>query len=123
MTLCQSIHFRQIMRAAALVSATFAAGCAGDAAEQFLIQPGRFDYLSCADIAKASGTAARREQELKALIDRAEKESFGILMAAASYRGEYLQAQGEQTMLAEVAREKNCGAERSPPEGPAPARR
>ena len=123
MTLCHSIHFRRIMHAAALVLATFTAGCAGDAAEQFLVRPGRFDYLSCAEIAKASETAAKREQQLKALIDRAEKESFGILMAAASYRGEYLQAQGEQKMLAEVARQKNCGAERSPPAAPAPARR
>ncbi len=123
MTLCHSIRFRQIMHAAALFSVAFTAGCAGDAAEQFLVRPGRFDYLSCAEIAKASETAAKRERDLKALIDRAEKESFGVLMAAASYRGEYLQAQGEQKMLAEVASQKNCGAERSPPAAPAPARR
>ena len=123
MTLCHSIRFRPIMHAAALVSVAFTAGCAGDAAEQFLVRPGRFDYLSCAEIAKASETGAKRERDLKALIDRAEKESFGVLMAAASYRGEYLQAQGEQTMLAEVAREKNCGAERSPARAPAPAPR
>ena len=88
-----------------------------------MVRPGRFDYLSCAEIAKASDTAAKRERELKALIERAEKESFGVLMAAASYRGEYLQAQGEQKMLAEVARRKDCGAERSPPAAPTPARR
>ena len=123
MTFRRSIRFRRIMHAAALASATFTAGCAGDAAEQFLVRPGRFDYLSCAEIAKASETAAKREKDLKALIDRAEKESLGVLMAAASYRGEYLQAQGEQKMLAEVARQKNCGAERSPPAFPAPARR
>jgi hypothetical protein len=123
MTFCHSIRFRQIMHAAALVSVAFTAGCAGDAAEQFLVRPGRFDYLSCAEIAKASEAGARRERDLKALIDRAEKESFGVLMAAASYRGEYLQAQGEQTMLAEVARQKNCGAERSPPAAPAPVLR
>ena len=123
MTPCHSIRFRRIMHAAMLVSATFTAGCAGDAAEQFLVRPGRFDYLSCPEIAKTSETAAKREQELKTLIDRAEKESFGVLMAAASYRGEYLQAQGEQKMLAEVARQKNCGVERSPPAAPAPGRR
>ena len=32
-------------------------------------------------------------------------------MAAASYRGDYLQAQGQQKMLAEVARQKNCAAD------------
>ena len=119
MTLCPSIRSRQMMHTAAIVLASFTAGCAGDAAEQLLVRPGRFDYLSCPDIAKASETAAKREQELKRLIDRAEKESFGVLMAAASYRGEYLQAQGEQRMLAEVARQKNCGFERVPPAAPA----
>jgi hypothetical protein len=123
MTLFHSMRFRQIMHAAALVLATFTAGCAGDASGEFLVRPGRFDYLSCAEIAKASDTAAKRERELKALIERAEKESFGVLMAAASYRGEYLQAQGEQKMLAEVARRKDCGAERSPPAAPTPVRR
>ena len=111
------------MRRAALVLTTLTAGCAGDAAEHFWVRPGRFDYLSCLEIAKTRETAAKREQELKTLIDRAEKESFGVLMAAASYRGEYLQAQSEQKMLADVARQKNCGAERSPPPPPAPARR
>jgi hypothetical protein len=121
MTLCHSFRFGRIMRMAALGLVT--AGCAGDTAEQLLVRPGRFDYLSCPEIAKASQTAAKRERELKTLIDRAEKESFGVLMAAASYRGEYLQAQGEQKMLADVARRKDCAAERSPPAAPTPARR
>jgi hypothetical protein len=122
MTLCHSIRLRRGMRAAALGLATVAAACAGDGAEQLLVRPGRFDYLSCPDIAKTRENAAKREQELKILIDRAEKESFGVLMAAASYRGDYLQAQGQQKMLAEVARQKNCAAEQSPA-GPVPARR
>ena len=111
MTLFHSIRFRQLLHAAALVFATFTAGCAGDASGEFLVRPGRFDYLSCAEIAKASDTAAKRERELKALIERAEKESFGVLMAAASYRGDYVQAQVEQKMLADVARNKNCPSE------------
>jgi len=122
MTLSHSICLRRAMRVAALGLATANAACAGDAAEQLLIRPGRFDYLSCPEIAKAKETAAKREQELKTLIDRAEKESIGVLMAAASYRGDYLQAQGQQKMLAEVARQKNCAAEPSPA-GPVPARR
>ena len=46
-------------------------------------------------------------------------------MAEASYRGEYLRAQGEQKMLAEVAQRKNCAgrATASAAAGkPAPAR-
>ena len=122
MTPCHSICLRRTLRVAALGLATATAACAGDAAEQLLVRPGRFDYLSCPEIAKTRETAAKREQELKTLIERAEKESFGVLMAAASYRGDYLQAQGQQKMLAEVARQKNCATEQSPAE-PVPGRR
>jgi hypothetical protein len=39
-----------------------------------------------------------------------ERESFGVIIAAASYRSEYLRAQGELKLLAEAARNKNCTA-------------
>lgn len=116
-------RYHSLRAAAALLLASLAAGCAGDAAEGLVVRPGRFDYLGCPELATAAQNAARREQELKTLIDRAEKESFGVLMAAASYRGEYLQAQREQKMLAEAARQKNCAAQQPSPPPPAPARR
>jgi hypothetical protein len=115
---------RRIMRALALLLATFATGCGGQAGEEFFVRPGNFDYLDCPAIATATHKAAAREQDLKTLIERAGKESFGVLMAEASYRGEYLRAQGEQKMLAEVAQRKNCPPETPPaPTRPAPARR
>jgi hypothetical protein len=100
--------------AAALLLAAFAAGCAGDAAEQFFVRPGGFDYLSCPELVAARQSAAKREQDLKVLIDRAEKESIGVLIAAASYRGDYLRAQGEQKNVAEVMRQKNCPPDTQP---------
>lgn len=98
----------------ALILAGFAAGCAGDAAEQLFVQPGRFDYLSCQDLVTAQQESARREQELKILIERAEKESIGVLLAAASYRGELLRVQGEQKMQAEVIQRKKCPPDTAP---------
>jgi hypothetical protein len=103
----------------ALLLAALAAGCAGDAAEQFFVRPGGFDYLSCPELVAAQQNAAKREQELKVLIDRAEKESIGVLIAAASYRGDYLRVQGEQKMVAEVIRRKNCPPD-TPPQPPSP---
>jgi hypothetical protein len=98
---------------AVLIAASLLAGCAGDATEQLFIQPGRFDYLSCSDLVSARQQSAKREQELKTLIDRAEKESVGVLMAAAAYGGEYQQARAEQKMQTEVMERKNC-----PPDTP-----
>lgn len=112
---------------AALLLAMLAAGCAGDGADQFFVQPGRFDYLGCPEIATATQNTARREQELKILIERAQKEALGVILGEASYRGEYLKAQGELKMLAEVSARKGCTAQ-SPaatpgrPAAPAPAR-
>jgi hypothetical protein len=105
--------------AAALLLAALVAGCAGDAAEQLFVRPGRFDYMSCPELVAAQQSAEKREQELKVLIDRAEKESIGVLIAAASYRGDYLRAQGEQKTVAEVIRQKNCPPD-TPPQAPGP---
>jgi hypothetical protein len=99
---------------AALLLAALVAGCAGDTAEQLFVRPGGFDYLSCPELVAAQQSAAKREQELKVLIDRAEKESIGVLIAAASYRSDYLRAQGEQKNVAEVIRQKNCPPDTQP---------
>ena len=77
------------------------------AAEQLFVRPGRFDYLSCPELVAARQSSPQgASRRLKTLIERAEKESVGVLMAAASYRGELLRAQGEQKMLAEVIQRK-----------------
>ena len=105
---------------AALMLAGFAAGCAGDPAEQLFVQPGRFDYLSCQDLVTAQRDSTKREQELKILIERAEKESIGVLLAIASYRGELLRVQGEQKMQTEVIQRKKCPPDTAP-RPPAPS--
>ena len=94
----------------ALLLAVLAAGCAADSAEQFFVLPGGFDYLSCAEVATAMTNVTARQEELKTLTERAERESFGVVMATMSYRGDQLRLEGEQKMLAEVARRKSCPA-------------
>lgn len=106
--------FRQMQSLGALLLTGLVTGCAGDVAEQFFVRPGRFDYLSCPELVRAAQATARREQELKELIDRAEKESIGVLLAAGSYRTEHLRAKGEQKMQAELIREKNCPPDTEP---------
>ena len=105
---------KRVRAMTALVLASFAAGCAGDPAEQLFVQPGRFDYLSCQDLVTAQRDSAKREQELKILIERAEKESIGVLLAIASYRGELLRVQGEQKMQTEVIQRKKCPPDTAP---------
>jgi hypothetical protein len=111
---------KRVRAMTAFVLAGFAAGCAGDPVEQLFVQPGRFDYLSCQDLVTAQRDSAKREQELKILIGRAEQESVGVLLAIASYRGELVRVQGEQKMQAEVIQRKKCPPDTAPrpPEAP-----
>lgn len=83
--------------------------------EMFFINPGSFDYLSCADIAQKASTAREREQELKTLMDRAEQGMFGTLVATTTYRPEYLKTQGDLKLLEETARRKSCAGPTEPP--------
>ena len=92
----------------ALLLAMLVSGCGVGSVEMFFVNPGSFDYLSCADLGKATQLAQEREQELKALINRAEQGTFGAFVAATAYRSQYLKAQGELKLLAETAQNKNC---------------
>src|SRR5215213_89081 len=94
----------------ALLFAALAASCAADSADQLFVLPGRFDYLSCTEVATAMTNVTARQEELKTLTERAERDSFGVVIATMSYRGDQLRVKGEQKMLAEVARRKNCSA-------------
>jgi hypothetical protein len=108
----------------ALLLAALAGGCAADSADQLFVLPGRYDYSSCAEVATAMTNVTARQQELQTLTERAERESFGVVMATMSYRGDQLRLEGEQKMLAEVARKKNCPAATPvPAAAAAPARR
>jgi hypothetical protein len=91
------------------------AGCAAETTELLFVRPGKFDYSTCEEIAKETQAVTAREQELRALTERAEREPFGAFIASTSYRSDHLRAQGQLKLLAEAASSKNC------PPAPAPA--
>jgi len=83
-------------------------GCSSGSIDMMFVNPGSFDYLSCADLANTTNATLKRQQELKELIDRAERDTGGSLVAATAYRTDYLKAQGELKLLAAAAQNKNC---------------
>lgn len=109
-----------VRRSSAFVLALLVAGCAGEPAEQLFIQPGRFDYMDCPEILRLTQVTAKREQDLRTLIERAEREPVGKVLAVPSYRGDLLKAQGEQKMLAEVLARKQCPPDTQPATAPPP---
>ena len=101
---------------AALLLAALLAGCAAETLELQFVRPGQYDYQSCAEIAATTQNVTLREQELKGLTERAERDQFGVFVAVAAYRSDLLRAQGQLKLLGEAARNKNC-----PPQPPASA--
>jgi hypothetical protein len=83
-------------------------GCGAGSADMLFVNPGGFDYNSCSDIATITKATIKRQQELKELIDRAEQDTAGTIVAAAAYRTEYLKTRGDLKQLAEVSQRKNC---------------
>jgi hypothetical protein len=107
---------------AALGAALIAAGvgaCAMDTDKVGLLtaDPLKYELYDCAQIAGAVTSASTREQELRGLIDRAERGgSGGTVVAAMAYRNDYLRARGELRVLHDTARNKGC-----PEQPPKPA--
>jgi hypothetical protein len=86
--------------------ATGMSGC--ESADMLFSVPGNFDYFSCASIAATATATLKRQQELQELIDRAEQDTGGTLVAAAAYRTEYFKTRGDLKQLDEAARNKKC---------------
>ncbi len=98
----------------AFVLAAILSGCGAGSVEMIFVNPGSFDYMSCSDLAATAKATSKREQDFKELIDRAEQESVGVVVAATAYRSEYLKARGDLKLLAEAAQNKNCETQPKP---------
>ena len=75
------------------------------------VAPAKFQFLRCEDIAKRLVATQAREQELRALMDRASTGTGGSTVNALVYQPDYQQVQSELRQLHEAAIEKQCPAE------------
>src|SRR4051794_9473333 len=75
----------------------------------FLVDPGKYDYHNCEQLAEQRKKAADRELELKLLIDRAEQAAGGGAVSVIAYQGDYMMAREELKVIDATARAKNCG--------------
>jgi hypothetical protein len=94
----------------ALIAAA-ASGCAMDTDSVGLLtaDPLRYELYDCTQIAAAVTAASAREQELRALIEKAERGGGGgTVVAAVAYRNDYLRARGELRVLHDTAQSKGC---------------
>ena len=79
-----------------------------DTSFSIFVDPGKYQYHNCVQIAGEMKTWTRRRQELKALMDRADQSPGGAAVGLIAYRGEYVAAGEELDQLQSAARSKKC---------------
>jgi hypothetical protein len=74
----------------------------------FWVQPGKYDFLKCPDLARVTLADSAREKELVSLMERADKEAAGPLVNLMVYRSDLEQVRADLALLQETARQKGC---------------
>jgi len=99
-------------------------GCAGSIDSIYStglwVQPGKYDFIKCPDIAQRLAGAKAQEKNLMNLMARADQEVAGPVVNVMVYQAQLEQARGDIRLLEQTYREKNCH-EPPPKAGPAPA--
>jgi hypothetical protein len=99
-----------------VVIAVALAGCALDGGPgQFAVDPGRYEFYHCADLATRFKVLQARENELRTLMAKAGEGGSGALVGALAYRADYEAVLSEEKLLQRTAAEKKCEV------GPPPA--
>jgi hypothetical protein len=95
-----------------LVLAATLAGCAAMddkiGTGNFYVQPGKFQFLKCPDLAQRYMAASAREKEIVALMDRAGQDVAGTLIGATTYGVDLKQVRAESQLLQQTMQEKGC---------------
>lgn len=98
-----------------IVAAVFAAACVAgcsynDEIASAIVAPGKYQLYTCEDLTIRGRDTAKRERELKALMEKSEQGTGGALVNILAYRTEYLTARGELMQMEAAASAKNCAS-------------
>jgi hypothetical protein len=89
-------------------AALTACSSASETSFSLFVDPGKYQYHSCAQIAGEMKNWSKREKELQALMDRAEQSAGGAAVGLIAYKAEFVAAQEELELLQSTARSKKC---------------
>jgi hypothetical protein len=88
-----------------------ACSSSGDTSFSLFVEPGKYQYHNCVQIAAEMSRWSTRAQELKALMDKADQSAGGAAVGFIAYKAEFVEAGEEVGMLQSAARAKNCEQE------------
>ncbi len=84
----------------------------------FFVQPGKYQFLKCPDLAQRSVAGSNREKELVGLMERANQEAAGPVVNAMVYSADLHQVRADLEELQATMREKGCNSLVPAPKGP-----
>jgi hypothetical protein len=92
-----------------IVAGVMLAGCALDEGPgQLAVDPGRYEFYHCNDLAARMKTLQSRENDLRSLMAKASEGGGGTVIGALSYRADYEAVLSEEKMLQRTAAVKKC---------------
>ncbi|HEY2134337.1 MAG TPA: hypothetical protein VGH49_00520 [Xanthobacteraceae bacterium] len=74
----------------------------------FFVEPGKYQFLKCPELAQRSLTGSQREKELVSLMERANQDAAGPVVNAMVYSADLHQIRADLEELQNTAREKGC---------------
>ncbi len=74
----------------------------------FWVEPGKYEFLKCPDLASRSVADSAREKELMSLMERANQDTFGPVVNLMVYQSDLEQVRADLALLQQTAREKGC---------------
>jgi hypothetical protein len=104
------VVFKRVVSVSMGCAALALAGCASERiySTNFWVQPGKYDFLKCPDLAKVSMTDSTREKELVSLIERANQDAVGPVISLMVYRSDLEQVRADLVLLQQTMRDKGC---------------
>lgn len=95
---------------ACFVSILAACSTAHDSAFTVFADPGKYQYYSCDQLAVQSKSWTQREEELRALMNKAEQGVGGAVVNLLAYKADHVAATEELRLIEVAMRGKNCNA-------------
>jgi hypothetical protein len=74
----------------------------------FFADPGEYEFSSCQSLSGQRKHWQQRQQDLKLLMDKAERSAGGGVVNVLAYQADYSAAGEELKLVERAARQKNC---------------
>jgi hypothetical protein len=89
-------------------AALIVTGCGSDGPGVIWVDPGKYTFYKCDDLARRWKALITREDELRGLIEKANESAAGAVIGSVAYRSDYEAVLTEEKMLQRTAADKKC---------------